>query len=395
MRLYNTLTRRKEAAHFGDTIRMYVCGITPYDVTHLGHAFTYVSFDLLRRYLQHLGHRVQHIQNITDVDDDIIRRAAELGVTIEELARENVRDFDHDMAALNVLPADRYPRATEEVPFMVEMVSRLIAKGHGYQAGGNIYFDVTTYADYGGLSKLSPQEMVERALDKEKVGIRRPLDFLLWQAMQPGEPSWDSPWGRGRPGWHIECSAMALRSLGETLDIHGGGSDLVFPHHESERAQSESYTGVRPFVRFWVHTGMLRIGGEKMSKSLQNLVLVKDLLNRYAAPALRLYLLSFHYRSEPSYAEGDLLRVARGFDHLRWAATMTGTAEKGDPLTGEEERRAFFAALDDDLDTPQAIQAMFQLAAKIIGARYERDISPAQRQLREMADLLGLRLDHP
>ena len=301
LRLYSTLSRTiEEFRPAGDEVRTYVCGVTPYDTAHLGHAFLYVSFDVLHRFLRYLGYRVRYIQNITDIDNDILRRAKELDEPWDELGNRYVKIHQDGLDALGVEPPVKYPRATEEIPLMVEMIEALIARGHAYEAGGNVYFRVSSDPDYGCLSRLPLDEMADELTETGDPADdplkEAPVDFLLWQAAKPGEPTWPSPWGPGRPGWHIECSAMSIRYLGETLDIHGGGGDLVYPHHESEIAQSECWSGQRPFARFWLHAGMLRMDGEKMSKSLGNMVFVHDLVKQYRPEALRLFLSSVRYR---------------------------------------------------------------------------------------------------
>ena len=285
MRLRNTETDAVQPLEPGDRpVGLYVCGITPYDTTHLGHAFTYVVFDVLVRTLRASGQPVRYVQNVTDIDDDIIRRARELGTTWEHLAAKETALYEADMAALNVLAPDVFPRASQTIPKITELIRRLEAQGHAYQRDGNVYFRVGSVTDYGRLSRLSREQMVklsaERGADPNDPRKQDPLDFILWQASAAPEPCWPSPWGDGRPGWHIECSAMALENLGKQVDVHGGGADLIFPHHDSEIAQSEAATGVRPFARIWAHVGMLRYQGEKMSKSLRNLVLVRDLRRR-------------------------------------------------------------------------------------------------------------------
>lgn len=268
MLLYDTMARRKEPfVPRGEPITIYVCGITPYDTTHLGHAFTYVFYDVLIRYLRYQGHRTRYVQNVTDVDDDILRKARELGVPWGQLVAEQTRRYHDNMAALNVLPPDVYPRASQETPRMIEIIEMLLRKGYAYRVDGNVYFEVKRDPSYGQLSHLPLAEMLpvanERGNNPNDPLKRDPLDFVLWQASAPDEPEWSSPWGRGRPGWHIECSAMSLHYLGDIIDIHGGGSDLVFPHHESEIVQSENYTGRHPFVRYWVHTAMVYLGGRR------------------------------------------------------------------------------------------------------------------------------------
>jgi L-cysteine:1D-myo-inositol 2-amino-2-deoxy-alpha-D-glucopyranoside ligase len=394
--LYSTLGGTKqEFRPPGDPVTMYVCGVTPYDTTHLGHAFCYVSFDVLNRYLRSLGHRVKYIQNITDIDNDILRRAKELGEDWKELGDRNVAIHQKSLRDLNVLEPDHWARATEEMPMIVEITRTLEQRGHAYESGGNVYFSVKTDPDYGRLSGLNRGDMLPKldetgdlVADPHK---RDPLDFILWMAAKPGEPTWESPWGPGRPGWHIECSAMSMRYLGEQLDIHGGGGDLVYPHHESEIAQSECFTGRRPFARFWMHVGMLRMDGEKMSKSLGNMAFVGKLIEEGHSPqAIRLYLLSVHYRGILDYRLADLRSMQTVVDTLRTALSAAGGAS-GTPLESAAIVGRFRTAMDDDLDTPRAIAAARELADAIIAARADgRSIRDAQAALRDMVDVLGV-----
>jgi L-cysteine:1D-myo-inositol 2-amino-2-deoxy-alpha-D-glucopyranoside ligase len=378
MRLRNTETgavQPLEPAH--RPVRLYVCGITPYDTTHLGHAFTYVAFDVLVRALRATGQPVRYVQNVTDIDDDIIRRAHELGTSWDQLAAKETALYEADMAALNVRPPDVFPRASHTIPKIIGLVRKLEAQGHAYQREGNVYFRVGSVADYGRLSRLGREEMIrlsgQRGADPNDPRKQDPLDFVLWQASAADGPRWESPWGQGRPGWHIECSAMALEHLGAQLDVHGGGADLIFPHHESEIAQSESVTGVRPFARLWVHVGMLRYQGEKMSKSLRNLVLIADLLRRYDADSIRVLLLRHHYREGWEYTPDQLDDAAAWTQRLRQAAHGAGNAGGSSPL-------AIRAALDDDLDTPRALSLL------------EDAVRGGDAGWRTAADLLGLRL---
>jgi len=372
---------------------MYVCGITPYDVTHLGHAFCYVFYDTLRKYLQYLGAGVDYVQNITDVDDDIIRKAKELAEPVEQVVSENVAEFNQDLRALHISPPSHYPRATEYITSIIAMTEKLLASGHAYASGGNVFFRSATYADFGRLSGRAEADLVsESEPDRlhEQMSDRR--DFTLWQESLAGEPAWPSPWGAGRPGWHSECAVMSTELLGVPVDIHGGGGDLVFPHHESERAQVECWTGQHPFVRHWVHTGMLRIGGAKMSKSLKNLVLVADLLKHHEAAAIRAYLLSQHYRSQPEYREDELTAWAPRIALLRRAAaTAQGV---GDTLDYRPYERRFLAALDDDMNTPDALQALLDLAAAIVShAERGLDTGLAPEALGSLSEqVLGLQL---
>ena len=378
MRLRNTETgtvQPLEPAH--RPVRVYVCGITPYDTTHLGHAFTYVAFDVLVRSLRASGHPVRYVQNVTDVDDDIIRRARELGTSWDRLATKETALYEADMAALNVRPPDVFPRASQTIPKIIDLVRLLEAQGHAYQREGHVYFRVGSVTDYGRLSRLSREEMItlsaQHGADPNDPRKQDPLDFVLWQASAPDEPRWESPWGEGRPGWHIECSAMALEHLGEQVDLHGGGADLIYPHHESEIAQSESVTGVRPFARIWVHVGMLRYQGEKMSKSLRNLVLVGDLLRRYDSDSIRVLLLRHHYRESWEYTPDQLEDAAGWAQRLRQEAHGSGDARGESPM-------AVRAALEDDLDTPRALRVL------------EDAVSGGDAGWRTAAELLGLRL---
>ncbi len=307
MKIYNTLSGRKEDfIPQSDTVKMYVCGVTPYAPSHLGHAMSYIVFDTIRRYLEFRGYKVKYVQNFTDIDDKIIARANESGISARELAQKFIDQYFADMDALNIKRADVYPRATEEIPKMLEVIEGLIRKGHAYEAGGDVYFRVKSDPDYGKLSHRTLDGMMAGARIEVGQAKEHPLDFTLWKAAKPGEPQWQSPWGQGRPGWHIECTAMSLKYLGQTLDIHGGGQDLIFPHHENEIAQSESFTGVKPFVRYWLHNGLMQLGEEKMSKSTGKLIGIREVLEKYGADAIRLWVLSSHYRSPITYSDENL-----------------------------------------------------------------------------------------
>ena len=388
------------------TVGLYVCGVTPYDTGHLGHAFTYVSFDVLHRYLEYLGHDVVYVQNLTDVDDDMVRKARETGEDYLALGNRHVTTFLTEMAALNWLPPDHYPRATEHIPQMVAMIGRLVDKGFAYAAEGNVYFRVDAWPRYGELSRLDRGEMLPIANERGNIpdmpGKRDPLDVVLWQRSLADEPAWDAPWGRGRPGWHIECSAMATEYLGERFEIHGGGGDLLFPHHESELAQTEGATGVSPWVAHWTHAGMLRYEGEKMSKSLGNLVLVRDLLRTYSGDAIRHYLVSHHYRSEVDFHEADLERSAEAAAFLRRACLRAEAHAPAEPALADASelqpeiaalRSRFLAAMDDDLDTPRAMPVLDELARLALEADDDHLASQAGWMIRELgARILGLRL---
>ena len=390
MRVYNTLSGHKEEFQVqGDEVKMYVCGVTPYDDCHIGHAMSYINFDVVRRYLEYLGYKVKHVQNFTDVDDKIIARANTQGIPAHELSGRFIERYFTDMDALNIQRAHVYPKATQEIPSMIEVIQALVNKGHAYASEGSVYFRVRSKSDYGKLSHRRLDDMRPEGEEKQK---EHPLDFALWKATKPGEPAWESPWGPGRPGWHIECSAMSVTYLGTTLDIHGGGQDLIFPHHENEIAQSESYSGA-PFVRYWMHNGLLQLGSEKMSKSLGNLITVRQALERYGADALRLFMLSSHYRSPLTYSEEIVGAAQKGLERLL-QALQPGTAPvQGETLDAEPFRKRFIEAMDDDFSTSQAIAALFDLARGINTCKEQgKDVSQAQKTLRELALILGLSL---
>jgi len=354
MRLYDTARSAVVEFEPGPVVTMYTCGITPYDAAHLGHAMVYVTYDVLQRRLRDLGHRTECVRNVTDVDDDILRKARELGVHYLDLAAGEIARFDHDMRELNLLPAASEPRATSAIPDILGFIGMVLDAGHAYRAGGAVYFDVSSFPRFGQVSHYDRAEMLrlaaERGGNPDDPFKNDPLDFVLWQPSAEDEPAWDSLWGKGRPGWHIECSALALRELGTTIDLHGGGDDLVFPHHECEAAQSEAATG-EPFVRHWIHVGLVRLGGEKMSKSLGNLVFVHTLLESHDAAAIRLALLAHHYRRSWDF-DGALLESAS--ERLeRWRRSGEG----------DGALEAVRAHLDDDLDTPAALAAIDEAAA--------------------------------
>ena len=391
MKLYNTLSGTVEefVPADGNQVKMYVCGVTPYSSTHVGHALSYVVFDTLRRYLEHKGYEVRHVQNFTDVDDKIIQRAQEAGVSEDELVEEFIGDYFHTMDALNIQRASEYPRATREIPRIIDAIAGLIDRGHAYPAAGDVYFRVTSKDDYGKLSHRSLDSMIAGARIQVDENKEHPMDFVLWKGAKPGEPAWESPWGPGRPGWHIECTAMSLEYLGEQVDIHGGGQDLVFPHHENEIAQSECYTGAKPFARYWMHNGLLQLGSDKMSKSLGNLVSVVEALERYSPDAMRLYFLSSHYRSPLAYSDEGAAAVERSLDRVRHALTPGNGS--GPQVDASPHRARFAAAMDDDLNTPQAIAALFDLARDINRGRDDgQSIDDGQAALRELGAVLGL-----
>jgi cysteinyl-tRNA synthetase len=401
--IYNTLTRTKEEFKplEDNIVRMYVCGPTVYDKAHVGHAMSAIVFDVIRRYLEYKGYRVIHVMNFTDVDDKIIHRANQLGEDPIRLAERYIAEFMGHIRALGLLPATVYPRATQEIPQIIEVIQGLMEKGYAYQANGDVYFRVRKDEDYGKLSHRRIEEMRSGARIAPGEHKEDPLDFALWKAAKPGEPAWDSPWGPGRPGWHIECSAMNLHHLGPQIDIHGGGNDLIFPHHENEIAQSESYTG-RPFARYWVHNGMLQLGGEKMSKSLGNLVTIEDFLAQHEADTLRLIVLGSHYRSPLTFNDEVIEQAERSLERLRSALRPSiGEIIEGPPVEALAEqvrhtRERFEFAMDDDFNTAGALAALFDLVRAINVARDAgvdgTCFAQAQATLCELAGVLGLRL---
>jgi L-cysteine:1D-myo-inositol 2-amino-2-deoxy-alpha-D-glucopyranoside ligase len=355
MRLYDTARKAVVPFEPSAPVTLYSCGITPYDAAHVGHAQVFLTFDLLQRRLRDQGLETKLVRNITDVDDDILRKARELGVHYLDLAAEEMARFDANMAAINLLPVQSEPRATSAIPEILSLIGALLETGDAYEAGGAVYFEVARFVRFGQLSHLSRPEMLQLAAERggkpDDPAKRDPLDFVLWQPSAPDEPAWESRWGPGRPGWHIECSALAMRELGTTLDLHGGGTDLIFPHHECEAAQSESVTGTT-FCRHWLHVGMVGLDGTKMSKSLGNLVFVGDLLKDWEPPVVRLALLAHHYRQDWDWRDEDL-RVAETRLE-RWRSA--GVAEEAG-LGAVRDR------LDDDLDAPGALAALDRLAA--------------------------------
>ncbi|MEN6414661.1 MAG: cysteine--tRNA ligase [Veillonellales bacterium] len=378
IKVYNTLTKQKEEFVPGEPgkVKIYVCGVTPYNHPHIGNARPFVTWDVIKRYLEKQGYKVQHVQNFTDVDDKIIKTAAGEGVTWDVIANRYIAAYFEVMDQLHVRRADVYPRVSEHMPEIVAMVKTLVDKGFAYVVDGDVYYGVERFADYGKLSGRSLEDMKAGA----RVGIderkEHPMDFALWKSAKPGEPAWESPWGLGRPGWHIECSAMSLKYLGNSFDFHGGGSDLIFPHHENELAQSEAYTGAAPFVRYWLHNGFITVNEEKMSKSLGNFFLVKDILAHYPAEVLRYFILATHYRSPLDFSDERLTEAGRSLERLRTAvehlqdlaATPAGTDSE---LSAAMEQGAvkaqqdFFAAMDDDFNTALAISMMFGLTKEI------------------------------
>jgi cysteinyl-tRNA synthetase len=402
--IYNTQTRTKEpfTPLAPGKVGMYVCGVTVYDHPHIGHARCYVAFDAIVRHFRARGYEVNYVRNFTDIDDKIIKRAAERGVAVDQLADEFIASFTQDMAALGVLPPSREPRAAEHIPEIVEAVTRLVEKGHAYEIEGDVYFSVASFAGYGKLSGRDLDQMRAGA----RVGVdqrkQSPMDFALWKASKPGEPSWPSPWGPGRPGWHIECSVMGTKYLGPSFDIHGGGEDLVFPHHENERAQAEALTG-RTFARYWVHNGFVRVNQEKMSKSLGNFFTIKDILKTTRPEVLRLFLLSKHYRSPLDFSDEALRQSAQGLERLYTALRqidrevpelvsqpLRKAAAKAWQAEIQESVDRFEQGMDDDFNTAQAIGALFALAKTANRLAQE----PPKDERNALLGLCGARLRH-
>jgi len=406
LRIYNTLTRKKEDFQTlePNIVRMYVCGVTVYNDAHVGHAMSALVFDVIRRYLEYRGYKVRHVMNFTDVDDKIINRANQLKEDPFKLAQRYIDDYAQNLKDLNILPASLNPRATETMDEIQSMVKGLIEKGYAYAAtNGDVYFRVTRDMDYGKLSGRKLDDMQAGARIEIEEAKENPMDFALWKAAKPGEPAWDSPWGKGRPGWHIECSAMNLKELGEQIDIHGGGNDLIFPHHENEIAQSESFTG-KPFARFWIHNGMLQLGGEKMSKSLGNIITIKEFLSKHDADVMRMIVLNGSYRAPLIYTNEVLDAAEKSLERLKSGFRPASANAKGIPagnaseLTSQSEstQQSFINAMDDDFNTPLAMASIYELVKAINTARDEGatgdQLKLAQVTLRELTSVLGLRL---
>jgi len=417
LKVYDTL--RAEKVEFkpvnDDEVGIYFCGMTVQDRPHIGHMLAFVSGDMIRRYLEYKGYKVKYIQNFTDIDDKILDKASEEGVDYREIAERNVQAYFAAAKKLHIKPATLYPRATEHIKEILDLIGSLMEKGYAYKAGGDVYFRVRNFATYGGLSKRKIDDLMSGARIAVGEDKEDPLDFALWKGSRPDEPGWDSPWGRGRPGWHIECSAMSMKYLGTTLDFHGGGEDLIFPHHENELAQSEAATGDR-FVRFWLHNGLLNLKGEKMSKSTGHFFAMEDVLAEFEGPVVRFYLLSTHFRKQSEYSRERLEDAKRGYERLVLACRAIsgnlddlGTNEGVSSSAGDAIRKAveegktkFFAAMDDDFNSAGAIGAMFDLIKtyyKLIdekGAMVTQD-REALEQLRDAVitfdEVLGLFTD--
>ena len=405
LQIYSTLTRRKEnlVTLNSGKVRMYVCGPTVYDRAHIGHAMSSIVFDVIRRYLEYRGFEVQHVMNYTDVDDKVIRRARILSFEPLKLAEKYIDEYDQHLKEPNILEPTVRPRASEEIPAIIERVEELVAKGFAYSVDGDVFFEVSRDPNYGKLSGRHLDDMqagVRIEVDERK---RSPADFALWKSAKPGEPSWESPWGLGRPGWHIECSAMSARHLGDEIDIHGGGNDLIFPHHENEIAQTESLTD-RAFARYWVHNGMMQLGGEAMSKSTGNVLSIEEFLEMHEADVLRLLVLNSHYRSPLSFNDEITEAAKRGLDRIKGALkpAIPGDDDSSRHPSKQMTDRAsqdFIQAMDDDFNTPRALSAIYELVRGINQARdagaSQQELGVAQDKLREIAGVLGLRLTGP
>jgi cysteinyl-tRNA synthetase len=404
LRIYNTLTRRKEDFQTlaPGVVSMYVCGPTVYAKAHVGHAMSSLVFDILRRYLEYRGYQVRHVMNYTDVDDKVIIRANQLGVDPIKLAESYIDEYSQHLMALNILPAGVYPRATHEIPFIIKLITRLGEEGYAYEVDGDVYFRVSKDKEYGKLSSRQLEDMQagERNIDARK---ENPMDFALWKSAKPGEPAWDSPWGKGRPGWHIECSAMSMHHLGEQIDIHGGGNDLIFPHHENEIAQTESATG-KPFAHYWVHNGMMQLNGEKMSKSLGNLVTVEEFLAKHEGDALRMMVLNSSYRNPLTFGEEITVQAEKALERLRLALrpAAVGNLDTGEAVDNlrkqmDATRNGFVESMDDDLNSAGALGYLFELVRAINQAK-DASVKPeiiteGQDLLKALMSVLGLRTE--
>lgn len=397
LKIFNTLKREKEifTPIHPNQVGMYVCGVTVYDLCHIGHGRTFVSFDVIARYLRYLGYHLTYVRNITDVDDKIIKRALENHETCEHLVDRMVAEMYKDFDALNIQRPDFEPRATHHIPEIIALVQRLIDNGHAYVAqNGDVMFDVDSFPEYGKLSRQDLSQLQAGARVEINDIKKNPMDFVLWKMSKENEPSWQSPWGAGRPGWHIECSAMNCKQLGEHFDIHGGGSDLMFPHHENEIAQSCCAHG-GAYVNYWLHSGMIMVDKEKMSKSLGNFFTIRDVLQHYDAESVRYFLLTAHYRSQLNYSEENLKLAHSALERLYTA--LRGTDAKATAAGGEQFIEAFKAAMDDDFNTPGALSVLFDMARELNKLKAEQDpqTDAFAARLRELAGVLGLLYQDP
>ena len=412
IRVYNSLTKQKEefVPAVPGKVSMYVCGVTPYNHPHIGNARPFITWDVIKRYFEYKGFQVYHVQNFTDVDDKIINTANNEGVTWDVIAKRYIASYFEVMDKLNIRRADIYPLVSEHIPEIINIIKGLIDRGYAYTVDGDVYYKVEEFEDYGKLSGRSLEDMKAGARVEVDERKDHPMDFALWKGAKPGEPAWESPWGPGRPGWHIECTAMSLKYLGNGFDFHGGGSDLVFPHHENEIAQSEAYTG-EPFVRYWLHNGFITVNQEKMSKSLGNFFLVKDILAHFPPEVLRFFILSTHYRSPLDFSDERLSEASRGLERLKTAqdnlrhldgmkAGAETEASQALANAVKQARAEFQEAMDDDFNTALAISVMFGLAKEInifhgaviggAGERHQETFAEAKQLYADMASIIGI-----
>ncbi|OGS26286.1 MAG: cysteine--tRNA ligase [Elusimicrobia bacterium RIFOXYB2_FULL_48_7] len=405
MQFHNTLSSQVEefTPISSNNIKMYVCGITPYDRCHLGHARCYVVFDTIRRYFEYSGYNVEYVQNFTDIDDKIINRSKELNIGYKELAEKFIDDFFENCKKINIKPASEYPRVSQHIPEILATITRLVEKGYAYAVEGDVYYSVKKFEGYGKLSKRNTDDLLVGARIAPGEKKRDPLDFALWKASKPEEPSWDSPWGKGRPGWHIECSAMSLHEIGtETLDIHGGGQDLIFPHHENEIAQSEAATG-KPFANYWIHNGFVTINKEKMSKSLGNFFALSDIFAKYAPPVVRLFLISQHYRTPLDFSDNKLEQAKNGWERITRAKEIAENLIPSAPEGGltqfhknlaDEYVKKFTESMNNDFNTSEALAALHGLVNQLYSFETDRssDInkSAIKYSLSKLTEICGV-----
>jgi cysteinyl-tRNA synthetase len=407
LHIYSTLSREKEDFQTIEAgkVTMYVCGPTVYAKAHVGHAMSSLVFDIIRRYLEYRGYQVRHAMNYTDVDDKIINKANQMGIDPIRLAETYIDEFGKHLSDLNILPATVYPRATREIPYIIQLITQLGEEGYAYEVDGDVYFRVSKDKDYGKLSSRHLEDMEAGArvdIDERK---ENPMDFALWKSSKPGEPAWESPWGKGRPGWHIECSAMSMHHLGEQIDIHGGGNDLIFPHHENEIAQTESATG-KPFARYWVHNGMMQLSGAKMSKSLGNLVTIEDFLAEHEGDVLRMMVLNSSYHNPLTFGDEIIIQAEHALERLRLALRpgAEGSKVEGDAVENlrqqlEVTRKGFIDCMDDDFNTAGAMGFLFDLVRAINQAKdagvSALILAESQSLLKELMNVFGLRDERP
>lgn len=407
VRIYSTLSRQKEDFETIEAgkVTMYVCGPTVYAKAHVGHAMSSLVFDIIRRYLEYRGYQVRHAMNYTDVDDKIINKANQMGIDPIQLAEKYIDEFGKHLGDLNILPATVYPRATREIPYIIQLITQLGEEGYAYEVDGDVYFRVSKDKDYGKLSARHLEDMEAGARVNVDERKEHPMDFALWKSSKPGEPAWDSPWGKGRPGWHIECSAMSMHHLGVQIDIHGGGNDLIFPHHENEIAQTESATG-KPFARYWVHNGMMQLSGTKMSKSLGNLVTIEDFLAKHEGDVLRMMVLNSSYHNPLTFGDEIITQAERALERLRLALRLgaEGSIVEGEAAASlrqqvEATRKGFVDCMDDDFNSAGALGNLFDLVRAINQAKdagvSAAIVSEGQNLLRELLGVFGLRTENP